>query len=130
MMSLENHYEMIGGRLTVEKLVRTFYVNLNEIPEMKAVFDQVVEQPADDWWEKHIQKLTDFWVGVLGGPKNFRGSPPMAHMPLGLSSDHFNRWLAVWEHTCEQTLPEKSAIFLMEAAGRMRMGLQHHLGIS
>lgn len=125
-----NLYENIGGRPTIEKLVRTFYQNLNQIPEMKSVFDQVVETPAEQWWERHIQKLTDFWAGVLGGPKNFRGSPPVAHLGLGLNTDHFNKWLSVWEHTCEQELPEEAAVFLMQAAGRMRLGLQNHLGLS
>lgn len=84
----------------VSQLVHAFYDSVREDPVLGPIFDRHITN-----WDKHLAKMVDFWSSALRGTARFRGTPMPKHVALpGLSSELFQRWLALFERTTA-TLP-------------------------
>ena len=106
-------FDRIGGRSALRELVRHFYADVRQHGLIGPVFEERIED-----WPRHIEKITDFWSGVTGGPATYRGPMPLKHLPLGLEEAHFDAWLGLWRRKCRTRLNEPEATE-MEAAAEM-----------
>lgn len=97
-------FDRIGGRAALRELVRHFYADVRQHRLIGPVFEDHVED-----WPTHIEKITDFWSGVTGGPAHYRGPMPLKHLPLGLEESHFEAWLGLWRRKCRTRLEEREA---------------------
>lgn len=104
-------FERLGGRETLRRLVRHFYADVRQHKVIGPVFEERIED-----WPAHIEKITDFWSGVTGGPADYRGPMPLKHLPLQLEERHFEAWLGLWQRKCRAQLPGKEAEELTAAA--------------
>lgn len=84
-------YAQIGGRATLEKLVRHFYGGVKDDPVLWPMY------PQDDL-EGAVQRLTMFLEQYWGGPGTYseqRGHPRlrMRHVGFKINPDAKERWL-------------------------------------
>lgn len=86
-----NFWREVGGRATFEKLVRDFYVGVQNDEVLWPMY------PEDDL-EGAIQRLTGFLEQYWGGPGTYseqRGHPRLRirHQPFKVNPDARDRWL-------------------------------------
>lgn len=123
----ETLFETAGGRPAIERLVRAFYVRTRLDARLGPVFAAAARDDPEAWWAAHQEKLVDFWTSVAGGPPRYHGRPAPAHHGLGIRSEHFDAWLALWRETLDETLPAPAAEDFYVRAARMREHLERHL---
>ena len=88
-----NFWQQVGGRPTLEKLVRAFYEGVRTDEVLLPMYP---EQPD---LEGAIQRLTGFLEQYWGGPSTYsqeRGHPRlrMRHLPFRVNPDARDRWLS------------------------------------
>ena len=112
------------GRITedeIRDLVFTFYDRVRQHEMLGPVF----EHTLGGRWEAHLEKMCDFWSGVLLATGRFRGNPVRAHMEVpGIRPEHFERWLELFEATAFETLRPHIAADVVGRATRMRIVLE------
>jgi hemoglobin len=118
-------YHRIGEREGLLKLLRHFYADVRQHEEIAPIFAAKIED-----WPAHLEKIADFWSGLIGGPAQYRGGMPWKHVPLKLEEKHFEAWLGLWGRTCRAHLAEPEAdelIAVAEKIGqRLRMIIANH----
>lgn len=90
----------IADRRDIEYLVAMFYRRARQDRLLGPVFNATIPEPE---WPRHIEKISDFWETNLFGVQKYKGNPMLKHLELSenhpLASDHFERWLFLWEDT-------------------------------
>lgn len=105
----------------IRDLVFTFYDRVRSDERLGPVF----ERTLNGRWEAHLEKMCDFWSGVLLATGRFRGDPVRAHAEIrGIHPEHFDRWLDLFELTAVETLRPHHAIDVVARATRMRVVLE------
>ena len=105
----------------IRDLVFTFYDRVRQDEDLGPVFDGTLEGR----WEPHLEKMCDFWSGVLLATGRFRGDPVRAHMDVsGIRPAHFERWLELFEIAAFDTMRPHVAVDVVARAGRMRVVLE------
>ncbi|MEJ2685830.1 MAG: group III truncated hemoglobin [Gammaproteobacteria bacterium] len=89
------------GRERVETVVARFYDRLETDPRLGRYFSAIPDLEA------HRRRIADFWWIAMGGRL---AAPPEvdmvgAHRPLGLSTEDFSHWLALFDETVHRFLP-------------------------
>ncbi|MGN6788044.1 MAG: group III truncated hemoglobin [Rhodanobacteraceae bacterium] len=78
--------------------------------------------------------MTSFWATVALRTGHYRGNPLAKHRPLSIGIEHFQRWLALWRETANETLDQGLAALITgyaECIGygmRVGMGMGAHRG--
>lgn len=94
----------IQDRDDVHRLVKVFYEAIKNDELLGPVFKFHI---AENEWEDHIDKLTDFWLTNLFGVRAFKGNPSLKHINVdenlknSISKVHFNHWLHLWNLTID-----------------------------
>ncbi len=107
-------------------LVRTFYGRARQDPLIGPIFAASVTD-----WDEHIEKITDFWSGVMLRTSRYNGRPMRPHLMLPLEGKHFDRWLELFEATAGELFPQDVAEAFIIRARRiadsfeMAIGTQH-----
>ena len=104
--------ERLGGRDRLGAALRHFYGLAREDDLLGPVFAARVTN-----WEEHLERVTSFWVTMLDGTPEYRGSFVGAHQGLGIAREHVERWLALFEDACTTELGDEGGA---ELAGRAR----------
>ena len=73
--------------------------------------------------------MVDFWSSVALRTGRYHGKPHLAHAGLGLSSELFQRWLALFTETVEELCQPDVAAFFADRATRIADSLQIGLGL-
>lgn len=107
----------------IATLVRSFYAQVRRDPLIGPIFEERVED-----WDLHLEKLCAFWSSVMLMTGRYHGRPMQAHMPLPISEEHFDRWLALFETTAKTICPPNAAAHFIERAHRIADSLE--LGIA
>lgn len=82
-------------------------------------------------WDAHLNRMTDFWSSAILHTGRFSGRPVESHRLIdGLSSEHFDRWLQLFEGTVRELCPPTHAEAFLVRAERMRVGMTKALDIS
>ncbi|CAA6695081.1 MULTISPECIES: truncated hemoglobin [unclassified Lentimonas] len=112
-------YERIGGRPALLKLLRHFYADVRQHEAIAPIFAAKVED-----WPAHLEKIADFWSGLIGGPALYRGGMPWKHVPLKLEERHFEAWLGLWARNCEAQLEPTEAAEMVAVAEKIGQRLR------
>nr|WP_221276978.1 group III truncated hemoglobin [Deinobacterium chartae] len=96
--------ERVGGPDVVRAVVNDFYTRVDRDALLGPVFRSRLPR-----WEPHLEKLYAFWETVLGGEPRYRGHALRAHAGLELTSQHFERWLSLFEETLRAHLDDEEA---------------------
>lgn len=109
----------------VQRLVHVFYERIRGDAELGPIFDKRVGHR----WDSHLSAMTDFWSSVALMTGRYSGKPHLAHDPLGLAPEHFDRWLELFEATVAEVCSGRAAALFVDRANRIADSLQIGLGI-
>jgi hemoglobin len=101
-------------------LVAAFYARVRQDPQLGPVFNDAVED-----WDHHRATLVDFWSSVMLTSGRYKGDPMQVHMRHGarISSEMFQRWLAIWTETTVEMVPPPVAAAMQAKAARIAQSL-------
>ena len=114
-------YDRIGGRPALLQLLKHFYADVRQHEVIGPIFGAHIDD-----WTAHLEKIADFWSGLIGGPAKYRGGMPWKHVSLGLKEAHFEAWLGLWHRNCRIHLSETEAddmIAIAEKIGQRLRGI-------
>lgn len=106
--------EAVGGEAALRPLLADFYARAQGDDLLGPVFAAHVTD-----WEAHLERVTAFWVTLLGGGPAWRGNLNRVHAGLGLRGVHLERWLALFEEAARGHLSPEAAEVLLSRAGAM-----------
>jgi hemoglobin len=107
----------------ISALVTTFYAQVRKDPLIGPIF----EEKIDDW-NHHLEKLCAFWSSVVLMTGRYHGQPMQAHISLPVGSEHFERWLDIFETTARTICPPKAADVFIDRARRIADSLELGIG--
>jgi hemoglobin len=103
----------------IATLVQQFYAQVRLHPELGPIFNTHIDD-----WPQHLQKLCDFWSGVILRTGRFSGAPMPKHAAIpGLRADLFQQWLALWRTTAAVQANQAMAQVAVSAAERIAQSL-------
>ena len=117
-------YDRMGGRRALANLLRYFYADVRQHEEIGPIFAAHVSD-----WPSHLEKIADFWSGVIGGPARYRGPMPFKHLHLHLGERHFQAWLGLWHRHCRAHLKEREAEDLICLAEGIGLNLRQIIAV-
>lgn len=103
----------ISNREDVFLLVSTFYDKIKKDDFIGPIFLKAIPNKE---WERHLEKLTDFWETNLFFAKKYKGNPMQVHQKLDesnkyqISQKHFGKWLELWISTLDELFEGDKAI--------------------
>lgn len=89
----------------IELLVNTFYKSVQHNTEIGPIFNSIIGKN----WDRHIQKMVQFWQTILLDAHTYKGSPFTHHRKLPLKKKHFDAWLELFFTTIDQNFSGKNA---------------------
>jgi hemoglobin len=108
----------ISSRKDIEYLVNEFYAKVLKDDKIGFFFNEI----ADIDWGKHFPIMYDFWETILFDTMKYKGNPMTKHIVLSkkepMTSEHFERWLILWNETVNEHFIGKRAT---EAINRAKM---------
>jgi len=110
--------EDIENRKDVEFLVNEFYAKVLKDKKIGCFFNEI----AHIDWNKHFPIMYDFWETILFDTMKYKGNPMTKHIVLSrkepMTSEHFERWLLLWNQTVNENFTGDRA---SEAIKRAKM---------
>lgn len=107
----------------IRELVHGFYAKVRQDELLGPIFATRITH-----WDRHLERMCDFWSSVALMSGRYHGRPMQAHLPLPLDANHFDRWLALFEDTAREVCPPAAAGHFLERARRIAESLE--LGIA
>ena len=103
------------------QLVDRFYAKVRRDPALGPVFNGAVDD-----WPAHLDTLAAFWSSVMLTSGRYKGNPMAAHVKhkARITPELFDRWLAIWAQTTNETMPLRAAAALQEKAERIADSLK------
>jgi hemoglobin len=112
--------KQIENRADVEFLVHQFYAKIRADEEIGFYFNTMIKD-----WEKHLEKLTDFWETNLFAVKKYKGNPHAVHNEVDahfgekITSNEFGIWLNHWFQNIDEHFEGENADTLKRRARKM-----------
>ena len=103
----------------ISELVDRFYAKVREDDQIGPIFNETVES-----WPAHLALLKDFWTTVLTGERKYKGNPMVAHFPLKLAPQHFQRWLSLFEETAGEVMTAEHAQIVLQRAEQIAANIE------
>ena len=83
----------------IKIFVDGFYTKIREDEMLAPVFAMRIE---NDNWEKHLNRMYNFWNTVLFPARTYKGNPFSKHMTLPIDKRHFAQWLDLFNKTIDE----------------------------
>lgn len=110
------------GEASLSVLLDRFYAKVQHDPALGPIFHDVI---TDDAWPDHLARVGAFWRSVLFKTGEYKGNPFAAHARLNaLTPALFERWLALFGHTCREVLSSEDAAVVESRAFKIAESLQ------
>jgi hemoglobin len=117
---------------SIATLVDRFYTRVRQDEILGPVF---AEKIGNDW-EPHLETMRAFWSSLMLASGRYKGNPMMKHLLLvpRIGSEHFDRWLSIWQQTTAELFPPETAATFLSKAQSMAERLletidQHHASL-
>lgn len=104
-------------------LVEDFYQRVRA----DALLGPIFASRLDGRWPEHLAKMADFWSSIALQSGRYSGKPHVAHLGLGLTEVHFERWLKLFDIAVAHTQSPDAASLFMARARRIRDSLAFQL---
>ena len=105
----------------VRRVVQGFYHKVRG----DALLGPIFGHHLGDRWDEHLERMGDFWLGVLCQTGQYKGHPMLAHLGIAeLGAHHFDHWLKLFAQTINEECDARLGGELMARAVRMRANLQ------
>lgn len=53
-------------------------------------------------WPRHLPIMYNFWSSMLLDDQSYRGNPLQRHLDLPIGTEHFSRWLELFQETIDE----------------------------
>ncbi|MDN4164562.1 group III truncated hemoglobin [Cytophagales bacterium LB-30] len=108
--------ELIQTPEDIRHLVDSFYQKVQTDALLGPVFNEIAQVD----WAHHLPRMYGFWEKMLLGTGHFEGNPMRTHLDLNqkhpLTSEHFQRWLQLFEETIAENFEGQKAEIAIERA--------------
>jgi hemoglobin len=105
----------------IARLVDRFYVKVRVDPQLGPIFERVVRGN----WDSHLEKMRDFWSSVMLTTGRYKGAPVPAHLRIkDIEPRLFDRWLQLFEETCDELFDGEVAEAFRAKATRIAESLK------
>ncbi len=105
----------IKTRTDIQQIVMTFYEKVHHEPALAPIF----EMPESEW-ERHITRVVNFWENWLFQTGSYQGGMMWVHLQANekhrLTTERFERWLALWFLTVDSLFEGENATFVKNKA--------------
>lgn len=108
--------------------IRRLVVGFYTAARTDDVIGPVFEGSVDDW-DTHFDRMCDFWSSAILKTGRYSGRPAMQHFGLGLTPEHFERWLCAWERTARDELGAAKAAPFIDMGQRMARSMMNMRGV-
>ncbi len=114
-------------------MIHAFVVNFYGRVRLDATLGPIFNERLEGHWDEHFDKLTDFWMTVLGGIPAYKGNPFGAHHQVvregqhRMKAEHFDIWLTYFDASTNAMLPDYLAATAQEKARRIAESLRQGL---
>jgi hemoglobin len=108
----------------IRLLVDSFYGKARQDELLAPIFEHAISD-----WEHHLPTMYQFWERLLLGSTEYNGNPFSKHLNLSLDSEHFVKWLEIFNQTLDEnfsgTKTEETKRLANNIAGsfQLRMGI-------
>ena len=102
----------------IKTFVDLFYSKVREDDLIGGIFNNVL----DGRWEEHLEKMYRFWQTLLFKEHTYFGRPFPPHQSMPLTSQHFDRWVFLFEETLD-------SLFVGEVSGEAKLRAKSIAGI-
>ncbi len=109
----------------VERIVHAFY----DLVRADALLGPIFEERIGDAWDAHLATMVDFWSSLTLMSGRYGGKPHVVHFGLGLTTEHFERWLVLFEGVVNTHCAGPAAALFIGRARRVADSLQIGLNI-
>jgi len=107
----------------IADLVDRFYSVARQDPVLGPVFDRHVVD-----WDRHLATMRDFWSSAVYRTGRYSGRPLEAHRNIPeIRSEHFPRWLSLWQRTVDEVVRSDAREPLREFAARMASSMSSRI---
>jgi hemoglobin len=89
----------VEGYEDIHKIITQFY--------KKGIYNELIGPiffsriPAEVW-DEHMEKITQFWCGIVFQTMGYSGRPFPPHTTMGLTQAHFDQWLFLFHETVSE----------------------------
>lgn len=110
----------IENREDLSLLIHSFYAKIRKNEEIGSFFNETIHD-----WDKHLEKLTDFWETNLFPGRKYFGNPIEAHIKVdekfnnSIEPTIFGLWLNIWFETLDELFVGENADILKRRARKM-----------
>ena len=115
----------IATEADIKTLVDSFYDKVNADPLLGPIFNDVAKVD----WDHHLPTMYSFWSTLLFRTMTFKGQPLAKHLPLPVSPEHFQRWLALFKQTLNENFSGPKADEARNFAASIADTFQMRMGI-
>ena len=98
----------------IDRMVRLFYERGLADVILGPIFRESIHN-----WEPHIERVTDFWSGVVHGTDRYQGNAFAPHLKLNFEANAFDHWIVVFESAENDTLAPEDAAKAVRIARHM-----------
>ena len=123
---MSDNKSLIQSRSEIIQIVDSFYAKVRIDDLIGPIFNDVAQVN----WEEHLPKLYNFWEDLLFGSDHYRGRPFPPHMALNLKSEHFQRWLELFNSTVDEKYQGLKAEEMKNRALRIAHNFSINLGLT
>lgn len=106
----------IKERTDIKIMVNEFYGKVRADEMLAPIFATRVDDGA---WEKHLERMVDFWGTILLFQGDYKGNAFPKHVGLNIGAAHFDRWLLLFQKTVDEHFYGKKADEAKERAAKM-----------
>jgi hemoglobin len=105
----------------IVRLVDRFYAKIRADAQLGPIFERVVRGK----WDKHLEKMRDFWSSVMLTTGRYKGAPALAHLRIkDIEPASFDRWLRLFGETCDELFDGEAAEAFRAKAARIAESLK------
>jgi hemoglobin len=106
-------------------LVDSFYKKVNEDKLLSPVFNEFAKVN----WDEHLPIMYSFWSAVLFETNTYKGQPFTSHIELPIFTEHFQKWLQLFNETVDEHFKGPKAEEAKEKAESIAIIFQSKLGL-
>ncbi|HMD19934.1 MAG TPA: group III truncated hemoglobin [Alloacidobacterium sp.] len=109
--------ENVVNESSIAVLIDRFYTRVRQDDILGPVFAKEI----GDEWERHLETMRAFWSSLMLASGRYKGNPMLKHLLLlpRIDSEHFERWLGIWQQTTSELFPPEAAATFKRKAESM-----------
>jgi hemoglobin len=115
----------IQSSADIRLLVDSFYSKARQDELLAPIFDHAISN-----WEHHLPIMYQFWERLLLGSTDYNGNPFSKHLDLSLESEHFTRWLEIFNQTLDENFSGAKTEETKRLANNIAGSFQLRMGIT